>query len=1009
MYSLRSFILFWVNAELRTMKAGWALLTLFLAASVSAQDISHFIQTISVDEGLSQSSVNSIFQDQQGFLWIGTANGLNRYDGKQINVFKIPVNINEPSNANLIRGRIAEDINGNIWYSSENGLYMFNRNKFRVEKKYDFVRNKLDGSDYHLVFINSKQIVWLYSLANGFASYTISSAKFEAVPRQYPLRNTRLVSGNYEVENGRVWFVLHRNDGIYSFDTQTQKIAHHLAKEDLRFIRFGRKGHYLVGPQSIQYFDSATAQVRLLAKFPFDLSAVRDVIEDKFGRLWVATINHRLWVYDLQKNSLSEFITENFSGSLLSPTLFFIDRTQNLWIGTNDAGINRINLKSPSFHLLTAHTLKTSTLYVKSVVEDAKGQVWVLSLNNRIHLFDPKKYKALENEWVNRINADHPLSVNQDEDGNTWVGGNDFIYIIDSLGKVKSYPNFLHKFDKTTRIFKIKRLLNSQTVIATNFGLVFLNGKMPDQGHFSTQQSSLHGIDFAETDDESLWVATNSNGIFKNVHNKNGEYIQQKNFFPNLYIYLIHQDPLNRELLWLASDKGLIRFNRITYNYRLYSEKDGMSNAHVYNILEDSKNYLWCGTLGGIVRFNKITQQFSNYTVTDGLQNNEFNSRAFFKGRSGNFYFGGIKGLNWFVPEAIDVDSTETSASLSEVLVNDFRLSDSVLRSEKIFLSYFQNDLSLRFSVFDFSKPQSNKIRCRLSGWDKKPVVSHSLQIAYNNILPGNYTLIYEASTGNNYWSKEKKIAVIIDPPFWQRWWFYSLVAILLVAILGLAIWFFVRQRYKMRIAELEKQNAIERERRRISMEIHDDVGANLTHISLISEAAKHHSEKEKALDQIARTSRQVVSSMGEIIWSLNPDNKTFEQLMSYLRDQLHNLLESSGIDYRIDLPECGEYKISNTVKRNLILLVKEAANNAVRHSGASRIEITGQLQGSFFEIGITDDGCGFNHNNGQAGNGLKNAKIRAKEIHGELTIDSVIGAGTKIIFKIPINEKPYH
>jgi ligand-binding sensor domain-containing protein/two-component sensor histidine kinase len=989
----------------------WLAFLLFLWAEINlAQDISRIVQTISVDEGLSQSSVNSIYQDKKGFLWIGTGDGLNRYDGKQIKIFKAPVDINEPSNANLIRGKITEDSKGNIWYTSENGLYEFNQDKFRIEKKHDFVRSKLEGSDYLLVFIDSRQNVWMYSMANGFACYNILSKKFETVPEQYSINGSQLVKQNFDVENDNIWFVLHRQDGIYRFDTRTKKTKHFFDQEDLRFVRFKKKGYYIMGANTLSRYDSGSQQRQTINNFPIEKLDAHDLVDDKFNRVWISTTNHGLWSFDFKKNKGEEFYTENSTGSLYNLTTLFIDRTQNLWVGTDGGGINRLDLKPPTFHLLTAHAFKASTFFIRTLVEDAEGMLWVLSLDNPIYVYDPKNREVISRDVINKINANKPLWINSDDDGNVWVDCESMIFIVDTLGNYKVYPNIFRKEDKSNKIYKIKYLNSGEICLVTTHGLFFLNGKTPDKGYRYTKQTSLHGIDFVETDDGSLWVATRNNGLFKNRRDKDGNYNEQMNFFPNLYIYSIHQDNLNPELFWLACDKGVIRFNRFSYEYQLYSEKEGINNGNVYNILEDTKNQLWCGTLGGIVRFNKSTKQFSNYTVKDGLQNNEFNSRAFFKGRSGYFYFGGVKGINWFKPEEIDTDTTTATVELSEVLVNDAQLSDSVLRGNKIVLPYFKNDLSCRFSVFDFSKPESNKIRYQLLAWDEKPVITYASSIVYNNLLPGNYTLVYAASTSNNHWGKEKKIAIVIESPFWQRWWFYLLVVLFITITLVVIVWFLVRQRYRMRIAELEKQNAIERERRRISMEIHDDIGANLTRISLISEAAKHHAEKEKALDQIAHTSRHVVTSMGEIIWSLNPDNKTFEQLMSYMRDQLHNLLEPTGINYQIELPETGKYLLSNTVKRNLILLVKEAVNNAVKHACATEIKVEGRMTGNNFEIQVIDNGNGFDSDHGFNGNGMRNAKIRVNEINGSLKINSVPGKGTKITFQIPIGlEELYH
>src|SRR5258708_4423532 len=207
-----------------------------------------------------------------------------------------------------------------------------------------------------------------------------------------------------------------------------------------------------------------------------------------------------------------------------------------------------------------------------------------------------------------------------------------------------------------------------------------------------------------------------------------------------------------------------------------------MNNSYVYGILEDAQNNLWCSTNGGLTRFDKSTFHFTNYMVKDGLQNNEFNTGAYHKGSSGRFYFGGVKGLNWFDPIEVDGNASSPVISITDFFVGDKRINDSIIRSEKkMVLQHFQNDLAIRFSVFDFSKPESNKVQYQLIDWDEKPITTYSQFIEYRNLLPGNYQLKYSGSNSTNRWSKEETLLIIIEAPFWQRWWFYSIVTAFII------------------------------------------------------------------------------------------------------------------------------------------------------------------------------------------------------------------------------------
>jgi signal transduction histidine kinase len=297
----------------------------------------------------------------------------------------------------------------------------------------------------------------------------------------------------------------------------------------------------------------------------------------------------------------------------------------------------------------------------------------------------------------------------------------------------------------------------------------------------------------------------------------------------------------------------------------------------------------------------------------------------------------------------------------------------------------------------------------RLEGWDKDWIYSNHLnEVHYKRLPPNEYKFQVKAANQSGTWNKTPyEIVIIINPPFWKTLWFYSAVLLSFIATIIFITRGLAQRKLKQRIAELENQRALDKERQRISREMHDDIGAGLTQIVLMSESAKMKVKitNSKGLSDIADTSRTLVSNMSEIIWSLNPENKTLDQLISYLREHLGKQLEYSDINYVLELPEVmGEILLSNEQTRNLLLITKETVNNAIKHSGAKNIFIKLTYQPGILLIEVKDDGIGFDTQKKNTGNGLRNIRQRVEQIGGEVMMESGTGKGSRFVYTIPIN-----
>ena len=418
-----------------------------------------------------------------------------------------------------------------------------------------------------------------------------------------------------------------------------------------------------------------------------------------------------------------------------------------------------------------------------------------------------------------------------------------------------------------------------------------------------------------------------------------------------------------------------------------------MANSYVYGSLEDSAGNLWISTNKGLSSFNRKENKFENYSFLDGLQSNEFNTQSFYKSNSGNFYFGGIRGFNWFKPGYVSKEHIKPLAAITRIEINDsiFKKDSGYILHQTISVPYDKNDFSFQFAGLDYTRPEANNIQYTLQGWDAGWVVADNRSARYANLPPGNYTLRLKVSNADGIWSDEEKITIIIQSPFWKRTAFAIFIALLLITAIVFTTYRVVQLKAKRKLQLLEKRIAVDDERDRISADMHDEIGSGITHIALLSELIqrqqKDPTEFKKDINTIATSARRLVQTMSEIIWALNPHNDTLENFLAYTREQSHQYFESLEMQFDIDFPDIiPNIKLSNAERRNLYLVTREALNNAMKHSGATRIQLKMEFNKTSFYFCVTDNGKGTHEiNNNHSSNGIRNMKKRMKDINGTI------------------------
>ncbi|MBI3194527.1 MAG: hypothetical protein HYZ34_08700, partial [Ignavibacteriae bacterium] len=646
----------------------------------------------------------------------------------------------------------------------------------------------------------------------------------------------------------------------------------------------------------------------------------------------------------------------------------FEDRTGLLWLGTWDKGVVCFNRERESYQVFP------SSLGVKRPsFEDSMGNI-----------YSAENYQIVKYKRGTGIISSKQLSFGtilcllSDSDGSFWAGTSaGLVHFSLSLDVIEV---FMHEAKDTTSI-----------------------------------GSGVVGS-IAEDANDILWISA---GGLNRFDKKTGRF---RNFKPdpgnkfrlcldeNIPIYVARDGRI-----WIGSrGNGLFCFSPATETFVRFTEKDGLPNNYIYGILEDENGSLWISTNRGLCRFEPNAKTWKKYDVSDGLQSNEFNTGAYFKSRNGEFFFGGINGINSFFPHEI-----EDNTHIPNIVITGFRvfnkpypLINVITETEEIQLPYDRNFFSFEFAALDYVNTRKNQYRYLLEGYDREWVDAGTTGVAdYTDVHPGTYRFRILGSNNDGVWNEEgASIFITITPPYWATWWFRVMMGVLLVGSVSGITRYISVTRMKRTMKELEQQHALEKERLRISKDMHDDLGSRLTQIGLLSELAKRETQNpqhmERTLQEISGTTQDIVQSFDEIVWAVNPRYDTLEGMIDYLAQYAASYVENIGAECRVDLPSVEKsIHVSAEIRHNVFMIVKEALNNTAKYASATEVKFLPTFENQQFSLIIQDNGRGFAPDSvAQFSEGLHNMEKRMEEIGGTFFLTSAPGQGTTIKISVKVS-----
>lgn len=997
------------------------ILSLFLGSFLSvAQPIVPQFETLDVENGLSQNSVYRIYQDKKGFMWFGTADGLNRYDGENIRVFKSVNPELATANSNFIRGWLCEDKQGRIWFANETGIYFFNPIKEQIEQAYDFLNETQSGFVYYnLLLLDRNENLWLTNPEKGVVRFSIHSKQFKVL--DYPNTINENEFGAFP-QPGASHIYLHfsTKPGVLRFNVYTEEYDWVFQEYSSVIVRSENKKLIISQDKKLFYYDSVHNELR---NIPINSKSwISEALVDSLGRYWISTMGDGLQTYSTEQQRSIDYRHDlSRLKSLPSDitTCLFIDADQNLWIGMDGGGVSRLDLKPPRFNIFPLSQGDYPILkdyFIRCFYEDERGRIWFGTHLNGFVIFNPndgslKKYSQDNGS----LPGNSVGSIFRDRDGRIWIGHDHGISLFDeSRNQFKHVPIKLANtsYPINNQVTQIIQLRSGELMMTTFFGIYIIrpDGKGFYEG-FNWKNFTSRTTGALQTTDGHVWVSSQVEGLF-HVRPEDSLVIHGQKFFNRINIRSIHQDEQERDVLWLCTGAGLIQFNTRTTKYTRYNEEDGIPGGFVYGLIEDEQNNFWISTNSGLCYFDRKAGTFQTFTVKDGLQSNEFNRGAFYKGPSGSIYFGGIKGFNWFRSGAEKATSKPPKSGVISTLVNDVAVTNdsTFFFTRSLSLPHNRNDLLFEFAVFDYTRPEANKIQYMLEGWDKQWITTYQKSTRYSNLPHGNYIFRVRASNSASDWGDEDQVWVLIRAPFWNTNWFYTVVSLTLFGVIVGITRMIAQRKYEKKLQEIHKQRAVFEERERISKDIHDDLGTGLSKISILSELARQSKGvdafTQRQLDKISISSHELIDNLSELIWSHNPANDSLRKLLWYIREHLSPIFDETDTTLTISLPDMKEdIDVPAEWRRNIYLVTKESLHNILKHAKASQASLTYSIVNSHLNIVIYDNGKGFDLNaKSSSGNGLANIHKRIADCGGTVYFESTPGHGTTIHIKVPIN-----
>lgn len=1026
----------------------------FITGFCFCQPSAFRFENITSEQGIADRVINAIIQDTQGFIWIASIDGLTRYDGYNAIVYRHKNNDPHSLSDNEAYA-LCTDGNGYLWIGTRNGLNRYDAYNDRFDT---FLH---DSTDEHSLASNeifslakdASGNIWIGTY-NGGVDKLIKTEKgkgykgsgYRFLHFRYNKNDSNSISNNqvFSVcfdKSGRGWIGTSRGVNIiegerkitrlYADPEDKNAVANNTANKIVAAAdgSVWLCGRNMLDNVSVENGNSGKITVKhLLPLIAGDKAkdnwAVNDLMIDRNKNYWVATNDEGVFRFTAHPaggmRSPENFVNDQSAFSLANTTVFSLyeDNAGIVWIGTAK-GISKYIPSRARFN--EAGYFKSAFMqrrFVKALLYDKNKRLWMGSDSDTLFVVNNNKMYSLP--LPSKMQFDQVNALYQSKAGDmyvaTFTGG---LFIIpnsaDNTYDTRQWIN-INKANSVlpaNNIYAIAEDKSGILWLGTYTGLCSYDPykKKLDRIYVSPAGNVVSSFIIRTVlidDNNTVWCGTDE-GIVLVKHNKviRKFHANDKDSaaLNNNRVTFIYQD--RNKNIWIGTKAGLNLFDAEKNNFRHFAPVDNLTVETILSIREDKQGNLWMGTNNGLVKFNTAAKSFAKYSIEDGICSNEFEPNAVCN--AGDlFCFGTASGLVSFYPSAIVANNFIPPVVITGIRIldkplaafDDTTLINTCRREKKLVLKYNQNFFSFEFAALSYNNSKANKYTYILEGVDKQWRNPNTQNFAgYTDIRPGHYVFKVKAGNNDGVWNTQPAVMqVIIMPPWWQTWWFYALCILVAFGIIYII--------YRIRIQQVLK---LYRLRSSIAKDLHDDVGSALSSIALLSNISekartKANLQPQEVFTRIGDTSKRMIGLMDDIVWSVNPDNDRFSNMLVRMREYAAEMLEPKNIvlDFHT-ADEMDELRIPMQMRKDYFLIFKEAINNLAKYAECEVACISIKKENKNIVTTIKDNGKGFDAAIIHSGNGLKNMQQRAIAIKSKLIIETIQGEGTVITLLMPV------
>lgn len=983
---------------------------------LSAQTPAINFYKLTNEQGLSQATVNVIYKDKQGFLWIGTDDGLNRFDGKEIITYHSDYRDPYSMPANVIYA-ITGDETGKIYLGHyRGGISYFDKtvNHFKKIPLDPTGNNNSPLSVVGVTYVEGN--LWARTI-NGISRIDTKTLKVDNFYNDAFADNDVLTNVDVIEANGFIWFgssgkglLRIRKDGnaklSHSWDCKKHGYTvTGITRDDDALWVASEKGIFKIKIVADNYF----VEPFYLNDFLFG-KMNKILVDNKRQAIWAGTKNSGIVIINKKNKNVGQLTSSGINDELTSNVVHYLlkDEENTIFVGTA-RGVNVCSGFTTAFNNYR-NIFKKIPGFAHPVyaIHELPGGKLLLGNIQGVYLFNTSTFTLRHIPFAPK--NDNDLTVYHFTPINSRL-----ILVSTEAGVLELEEIFnhfeLHEPRQFRELQKLRKLSTTQIEVINDSiafiasytdGLFKWNYRNHSLKQFSKKKSSsISGA--APVDDCIMKVVQSKHGelivccetgfSLLNLENETfenftaGEHYPKQ--LPGMNIKDAYDDGNN---IWVTTyGQGLQRWNRQSKTFTGFTTKEGLPNNALYAIVRFNDNF-WIPTNNGLAVFDEANKKIKTFTTDDGLPDNEFNAFSATTGNSGLLHFSTINGIvsvnprlletNTYSPPIVVTDFTANSTN-KDTVYNSFNKSGFILHAG-------YNSITIKYAALTYAAPSKIRYRVKMSPFDVKWVdQGNNNQVMYHRLPPGKYTFTILATNSSGNWSKTgSSVTIIIEPKWYESSWFYSVISIIcLLIIYGF---------YRQRINELKKEQKI---RSKLASDLHDDLGSTLNSISVYVNLALMEKGKEARLQKVKESTQEAITGLRDTIWVMDDKRNTIADLTARICQFTTPLAEAHDMIFKKDIaPEALHCNLTPAEKRNLYMIIKEAFNNSIKYAKATELSLRISLVKGNLCFEIKDNGRGFDTSKVSEGNGLKNMKARAREIGYEIRVEG--GRGTSIHLK---------